>query len=74
MIDTYDDNKRPVTVSFREYFGEIDFKAMGNAILTKLMSDFAPFFSKSEEVVPGRIYYKEDIDHGGRTDDIIKEK
>ena len=74
MIDTYDDNKKPVTVSFQEYFGEIDFKAMGNAILAKLMSDFAPFFSKSEEVVPGRIYYNEDIDHGGRTDDIIKEK
>ena len=75
MIDTYDDNKKPVTVSFQEYFGAIDIKAMGKALLSKVTSAFGPLLVKKvEEVVPGRIFYNEDIDHGGRTDDIVKEK
>jgi len=38
MIDTYDSEGYAVTLSFQEYFDAIDFKALGNTIVSKFKS------------------------------------
>lgn len=56
MVDTYDDNKRPVTVSFQEYFGELDIKAIGGEILSKFKNAFGSLVPTTEPLSSGGIY------------------
>ena len=76
MIDTYDSNGYAVTVSFQEYFGDIDIKTIGKTIVSKFKTAFG-FVLNTEtiQLSDGYLYYNEDINHGGgRIDDIANGK
>ena len=76
MVDTYDSNGYAVTVSFQEYFGDIDIKTIGKTIVSKFKTAFG-FVLNTEtiQLSDGYLYYNEDINHGGgRIDDITNGK
>ena len=76
MVDTYDSNGYAVTVSFQEYFGDIDIKTIGKTIVSKFKTAFG-FVLNTEtiQLSDGYLYYNEDINHGGgRIDDIANGK